>query len=158
MLCVWGWLAGIKIAFCIFYNLQVAVSSLAFVASTAFAETDSFDADLEASSEVPATLSDGHGTLDAKLDTSTRLLKWTITYEGLFGLAAAAHFHRPATVGKNAAIVVPISTDAGKDPIEGSATLTKEQVSELIAGQWYFNIHTAKYPSGEIRGQLAREQ
>jgi len=39
-------------------------------------------------------------------------------------------------------------------PIKGSATLTEQQVTDLMAGQWYFNVHTAENPSGEIRGQV----
>ena len=38
--------------------------------------------------------------------------------------------------------------------IHGTATLTDAQVSDLNAGLWYFNIHTAAHPGGEIRGQM----
>lgn len=34
--------------------------------------------------------------------------------------------------------------------VDGSAI--KED--SLMAGMYYFNIHTAKYPGGEIRGQI----
>ena len=39
-------------------------------------------------------------------------------------------------------------------PIKGSATLTDDQVKELMAGQMYANVHTATNPGGELRGQL----
>ncbi len=39
-------------------------------------------------------------------------------------------------------------------PLRGSATLTDAQAADLMAGKWYVNIHTAKNPNGEIRGQL----
>ena len=32
--------------------------------------------------------------------------------------------------------------------------LTDAQIADLNAGKWYFNIHTAANPGGEIRGQL----
>jgi hypothetical protein len=32
--------------------------------------------------------------------------------------------------------------------------LTDQQVTDLMAGQWYFNVHTVQNPSGEIRGQV----
>ena len=40
-------------------------------------------------------------------------------------------------------------------PMEGSATLTEDQSIALTGGKMYINVHTAKYPDGEIRGQLA---
>jgi hypothetical protein len=38
--------------------------------------------------------------------------------------------------------------------MNGEATLTDQQIADLTAGKWYFNIHTAAHPGGEIRGQL----
>jgi hypothetical protein len=29
-------------------------------------------------------------------------------------------------------------------------------VKDLVAGKWYFNIHTAANPGGEIRGQIEK--
>ena len=34
---------------------------------------------------------------------------------------------------------------------ELGATLTPAQVTDLMAGKWYVNIHTAQFPNGEIR-------
>lgn len=42
--------------------------------------------------------------------------------------------------------------------ITGEATLTDEQAADLQTGKWYFNIHTAQYPDGELRGQLPAYQ
>ncbi|MGQ2979031.1 MAG: CHRD domain-containing protein, partial [Polaromonas sp.] len=39
-------------------------------------------------------------------------------------------------------------------PMSGQATLTAAQMADLLAGKWYANIHTARYPGGEIRGQM----
>lgn len=135
-------------------KLNIAV--LLWVAATgaAFAETTTLKADLEPSSEVPPTTSKGHGELNGRFDTSTRELKWTVTYEGLTGPATMAHFHGPAPVGQNADVVVPIPKDKLASPIKGEKTLTEKEASELMAGQWYFNVHTAQNPKGEIRGQV----
>ena len=35
-------------------------------------------------------------------------------------------------------------------------TITPAQYGDLAAGLYYVNIHTARFPGGEIRGQLRR--
>jgi hypothetical protein len=118
------------------------------------AEIVNFKADLKASSEVPPTNSKGTGTVTATYDTSSKKLTWKGTYSGLTGPATAAHFHGPAPVGKNAGVAIPISPNTS--PFEGSATLTDKQAQELMAGEWYANIHTAANKAGEIRGQMVK--
>ena len=135
-------------------KLKLAAMLFVLASSAAFADTVALKADLEPSSEVPPRVSHGHGMVNAQFDTSTKTLQWTITYEGLTGPASAAHFHGPAPVGQNAKIQVPIGKDALASPIKGSAALTDQQVTDLMAGQWYFNVHTAQNPMGEIRGQV----
>jgi hypothetical protein len=135
-------------------KLSLGVLLWAMVSGIAFADTVALKADLEPSSEVPPRVSHGHGMVNATFDTSTKALQWTITYEGLSSPATAAHFHGPAPVGQNAKIQIPIEKGALASPIKGSVTLTEQQVTDLMAGQWYFNIHTAQNPMGEIRGQV----
>ena len=53
-------------------------------------------------------------------------------------------------------MVVP-AKDLGASPIKGEATLTPEQATDLQAGKWYFNIHTAANKGGEIRGQVTKK-
>ncbi len=130
-----------------------AAAVLALSVTPAFAEQVKFSADLKPASEVPPTESKGSGKVDATLDTATKKFDWNITYEGLTGEATAAHFHGPAAEGANAPPVVPIEPPL-TSPIKGSATLTDEQITQLQGGMWYFNVHTAKYPDGEIRGQV----
>ncbi|SIT39623.1 conserved exported hypothetical protein [Paraburkholderia piptadeniae] len=135
-------------------KLSLVAVLWALASGVARADTVELKADLEPSSEVPPRVSHGHGALDATFDTSTKTLKWMATYEGLSGPVTMAHFHGPAPVGQNAKVQVPIDKNALASPIKGSATLTEQQVTDLMAGQWYFNVHTALNPSGEIRGQL----
>lgn len=135
-------------------KLNVAVLLWAVAASAAFADPVKLKANLEPSSEVPPTTSNGHGSLDATFDQSSKELKWKVTYEGLSGPATMAHFHGPAPVGQNAGPVIPIPKDKLASPIEGEKTLSDSQANDLMAGKWYFNIHTAAHPAGEIRGQV----
>ena len=129
-----------------------AAITASLAAAPVSAEMLAFKADLKAASEVPPTDSTATGTATVDVDTATKELKWTIQYSGLTGDATAAHFHGPAAVGENAGPAVDIS---GK--IEsGSATLTDAQIADLQAGKLYINIHTAKFPDGEIRGQVEK--
>ena len=123
--------------------------------SAAQAEQINFKADLNSASEVPPVTGAGKGTAALSLDTATKMLTWTVTYSGLSGPATAGHIHGPAASGANAGVLVPFS-GALASPIKGSATLTDAQVSDLEAGKWYVNIHTAANKGGEIRGQLVR--
>jgi hypothetical protein len=117
-----------------------------------------FKADLKSSSEVPPNATTGTGTVTATFDPATKMLTWNGTYSGLSGDPTAAHFHGPAEVGKNAGVAIFISTKGTPftSPFSGSATLTDAQASDLMAGLWYTNIHTAANPGGEVRGQVMK--
>ena len=137
--------------------LIAAIAILAGVPSAipaAQAETVTLKADLKGSNEVPPNTSPATGKAEAKLNTETRLLSWTITFAELTGPAVGAHFHGPSEAGKNAGIVLPFKTV--QSPIEGTATLTENQAADLLAGKWYANIHTAANPGGELRGQMVK--
>ena len=140
------------------FRTIVTVSALALVSLAAHAATIHLSADLKASTEVPPKDSAGTGTLTATLNTETNEFKYHVEFSGLTGPAAAAHFHGPAAAGANAKPQLPIKTSPITSPIDGMATLTPEQAKDLVAGLWYFNIHTAANPGGEIRGQILKAQ
>jgi hypothetical protein len=131
----------------------LSAAMLLSVATPVLAEQKTFSATLTAAEEVPATQSTGTGTVEATYDTDTKVFTYTIEYSGLSGDATGAHFHGPAAPGENADPVVPIP-DPLASPINGTATLDDTQAADLLAGKWYFNVHTAQYPDGEIRGQV----
>lgn len=133
-------------------TIAVGLAALLMLGTPAFAEEVIFSAQLLGSAAVPPNDSAGSGSVEATLDTETKVFKWSATYEGLTGPATAAHFHGPADPGQTAGPVVPV--EDLESPMEGEATLDDAQIADLQAGKWYFNIHTAQYPDGEIRGQL----
>ena len=133
----------------------LVLTTLGISTPTAFAETVNLKGSLNASQSVPPTNSNGTGNLQATYDTATKQLTYTVTYSGLTGNATAAHFHGPADSDKTAGVVVPVQGSVAS-PIKGTATLTDAQASDLLAGKWYFNIHTEANRPGEIRGQVTK--
>ncbi|HTO53821.1 MAG TPA: CHRD domain-containing protein [Myxococcota bacterium] len=124
-------------------------------AGHALADTTSYGCELKSSQEVPPNDSNASGKVEAKLDSATLKFSWKVSDSGLSGQATAAHFHGPAKVGANAGPVITLAQPL-TSPMTGEATLTKSQADELAGGLWYFNVHTAMHPSGEIRCQLAK--
>lgn len=139
-------------------SLKTAVMLAAvgpLLGAPAWAETLAYKADLSGGAETPPNDSKGQGTLRADFDTAKKTLAWTVTFTDLSGPVTAAHFHGPAAAGAKAGPVIPIKGEL-ISPIKGSATLTDKQVSELKDGLLYFNLHTAKFPDGELRGQVGK--
>ncbi len=121
------------------FHWAAAIAIAILSASTAsFADTATLKANLQPSSEVPPRVSKGHGELDATFNTDTRILARTAIYAELSGPVTMAHFHGPAPVGQNAKFQIPIDKSALASPMKGQATLTDAQVTDLMAGQWYF--------------------
>jgi hypothetical protein len=114
---------------------------------------DNMMAALAGSSEVPSVMGPGTGKVDIALNPAGTMLTWTVTYSGLSGPVTAAHFHGPAVVGQNGAVIAPI-TGPLASPIMGSTPITLAQLDQIRAGQWYINLHTAAHPNGEVRGQV----
>ena len=143
--------------------LGICVGSAAGVAllasgSPSHAATVTFKADLKGSSEVPPNQTTGTGSVTATFDPATKELTYSGTFSGLTGPTMAAHFHGPAEAGKNAGVQIWIS-EKGKpieSPFKGTVKLTDAQAADLMAGQWYVNLHTKANPGGEIRGQLVK--
>ncbi|MFZ0608035.1 MAG: CHRD domain-containing protein [Xanthobacteraceae bacterium] len=117
-----------------------------------------FKADLKGSSEVPPNTTGGTGSVTMTFDPATKELSWKGTYSGMTGPVTAAHIHGPAEPGKNAGVVMWLSTKGQPfpSPFSGSAKLTDAQASDLMSGRYYVNIHTKANPGGEIRGQLEK--
>jgi hypothetical protein len=137
-----------------FRRVLLATALSAVLASAASAATVNYTARLSGKSEIPKTDSKGTGKLEAEFDTTSKVMNYTLTFEGLSGPATAAHIHGPATRAQSAGVVVPLGDKNPTSPITGSATLTDDQAKYLHASKLYVNVHTAANPGGEIRGQI----
>ncbi len=136
--------------------LLVCLSGLALSSTPSLAASQSFEVTLTGAQQVPPVDTAGKGTAKLTYDPATRVVHWTITYEGLSGAVTMAHFHGPAEPGKNAGVQVWLAKQgsAVQSPIRGHATLTPDQAKQFEAGEWYVNLHTKAHPGGEIRGQV----
>ena len=132
------------------------VMGAVFWAQLALAADQSFQVPLTGSQTVPPVETSGKGVANITYDPATRMIRWTISYNGLSGPVTMAHFHGPAGKGENAGVQVWLTKQGSpaESPITGQATLTPEQAKDFSAGKWYVNLHTKEHPAGEIRGQV----
>jgi hypothetical protein len=118
----------------------------------------------------------GSGTFEASLNDAGDLISFTLTYGDLEGGAVSAahiHFGQRGVSGGVIAFLCGGGTKPAACPASGTVTGTigmadiqgptgqgiepgsfAEAVRALRAGMVYANVHTARWPSGEIRGQV----
>jgi hypothetical protein len=108
---------------------------------------------LNGANEAPANTSTASGTANGTYNKTTKALDLTITYKDL--TPTNWHIHK-AAVGVSGGVVFGIPTAEFKSPFvyKTPAALTDAQETDLLAGLYYVNIHSAKNPGGEIRGQI----
>ena len=80
--------------------------------------------------------------------------KWKLTFSGLTGKAVAAHIHQGGP-GKAGPVVLALCGQC-KSGQSGKARLSGAAANALNGRKAYVNVHTAKNPAGEIRGQVAK--
>ena len=116
-------------------------------------EVRAFVATLTGAQEVPPSASTATGSGTANLDPATKILTANVTTTGIVG--TAAHIHSGA-VGISGPIVFPLTQTPAGSGIWSTTTaaLTDAQVDLLKSGGYYFNVHSAALPGGEIRGQI----
>jgi len=137
--------------------LAVSAAALSFagLGLAASQETYKVHAKLVGSQETPKNKSKGTGTFTGTVveKGKSKTLTWKLTFKGLSGAATAAHIHM-GKKGKAGNVVVPLCTPC-KSGAHGKAKITEKIVSALETHKAYANVHTAKYPNGEIRGQIS---
>jgi CHRD domain len=136
----------------------VAVCALALSAlSGATTKATVWTAALSSGQEVPkqvVKMAAARGLFKGTVSGSK--LKWKLTYSHLTGPAGAAHIHLGAK-GKAGNVLVPLCGAAPvcKSGLTGSIALTAAMKADFRKHLLYVNVHTAKNPNGEIRGQLS---
>jgi hypothetical protein len=100
---------------------------------------------------------DGRGSFTAIVDGDQLCFGVTVTN---LDQPTAAHIH-PGRRNQSNPPVVPLTQPASGDPGAASGCVTVDPtVAQAILKnphKYYFNVHTAAFPNGAVRGQLARK-
>lgn len=156
------------------------ISSLTIPA--AHAEDATFlQADLVSVNQVPAVLTPAWGRFEAEVQPDSESIQYRLSYFDTSSAVSMAHIHFGASKTNGGIIVFLCGGPKPACPASGTitGTLTAADVSVLpatnpdsvipqgiepgafgallkaiLTGNGYVNVHTAKFPSGEIRGQV----
>lgn len=153
-----------------------------FALAHGFGGKDAKAGDMSGYNEVPPASSVATGSLRAKIDDDAQKIDYTLTYANLEGDATQSHIHFgqehvaggivvwlcgsasnpgpagtpscPARAGTVTGTIVPGSV-APNGQVQGIAPGEfGELVRAIRAGAAYANVHSTKFPAGEIRAQL----
>ena len=106
---------------------------------------------LEGRYEVPAVNTTAVGSANVEVH-GDRSVKVKVIVSGM--TPTAAHLHEGAA-GASGPVAVPLTKLGDNEFIAADgAKLTEAQYAAYKAGNLYVNVHSAKHPNGEIRGQL----
>jgi CHRD domain-containing protein len=158
----------------------LALASLGF--QTSEAQEVKLHANLIGFQEVPALLSTGEGEFTATVDPSRTSITFTVTYSGLLADATQSHIHfgqRGVNGGimiffctnltPPAGVPVPQHCPLREGTVTGTVTAADvvgptaqgvapqnldNVISAIQSGQIYANVHSTRWPGGEIRGQV----
>ncbi|HEX5082156.1 MAG TPA: DUF1800 family protein [Blastocatellia bacterium] len=141
--------------------------------TNAFADISEFDNDglplpqrtyvatLNGASEVPPEITSATGSSTVTLSPDETSALVSLSFANLSSPQTAAHIHGPAEPGNNApGTLLDLDQPLGQvsnllwvfAPVGGLSV--QDQVNALKTGRLYANVHTANFPSGEIRGWL----
>jgi CHRD domain len=102
------------------------------------------------SEEVPPNASTAFGNAQLLVGPDD-MLTLTGSFQGVHLVAAHVHVGPPGVAGP---ILFPISYSNTTGALNATYQATPLDLSNLRAGLWYVNLHSAVFPGGEIRGTL----
>lgn len=162
---------------------RVIIGVLAFAAISAVAFAQGFvniKEVLTGYEEVPSVSTTGNGEFDARI-RKDGAIEWELRYSDLEGTVSQSHIHF-AQEGVNGPISVFLCTNLGNGPagtqpcppppavisgviVEANVTAgaaaagieagnLDELLAAMRAGKTYVNVHSSKWPGGEVRTQI----
>ena len=133
--------------------LIAAAVTIGAIPAVAFggAQAKGLEAYMSNATEVPKASAKASG--EAHITFTATSVCWKFTdLKGVAG-ATAAHIHK-GVKGKSGGVVVPFGAAFKATGCIRTAAAVMNAIKKNPAG-YYVNVHTAKYPGGAIRGQLA---
>ena len=126
-----------------------------------------YAADLRGANEVPPTGSSAFGSAFLTFDFVNNLIGWEVNSSGIAN-ASLSHIHRGAA-GVAGPVIINFATSASQiagGRTSGFATIASQQANAFLASDlpalanattannYYVNLHSSAFPTGEIRGQI----
>jgi Cu/Zn superoxide dismutase len=140
-------------------GICVATLATATVAAVSNAASSTkYSASMSGAKEIPKNASKATGK--ATITVTGKRLCYVITTTNLGEVPLAAHLHS-AKAGKAGPVFVALfgkPTPLKKGKVSGCVTTTAAKLKAIAAkpSSFYANVHTAKFPSGAMRGQLKK--
>ena len=105
------------------------------------------------------TSASGSATLQLSADQTYAIVR--VSYANLTTTRTGWHVHGPADPGQNGAVIFDLDTNAPQADgswkwvfVQSGNISPADQLAAVKAGRTYVNIHSSKYPAGEIRGNF----
>lgn len=167
-------------------SASVKITAITLLGSTSlvFAHDNDFETRLKSYSEVPSISSSATGKFKASTHRRSHSISYELSYKDLQGDVRQAHIHFGQT-GVNGGIMVWLcQTSTNPDPtglapvcpqsgtVSGTLQAANvigpsgqgidpmefaEFIDAIRSGVAYVNVHSSKFPSGEIRGQFRND-
>ncbi|MGV3742540.1 MAG: CHRD domain-containing protein [Burkholderiaceae bacterium] len=113
--------------------------------------SDTVTAHLSGDKQVPPVQTNATGKSTIKVDEN-KSVSGKVTVENM--TATAAHIHQGAP-DKDGPVVIPLEKSSDNTfSVPANTKMTDAQFAAFKEGNLYINVHSKKYPSGEIRVQM----
>jgi hypothetical protein len=102
------------------------------------------------------TSSKATGKAEFTLERDPLRIRWKVTFQNLTSEPTALHVHGPVPAEGLAPVLFPLTADSFRQPITGEREISMGEAAFFLQNAVYVNIHTVRYPEGEIRGTLKK--
>jgi hypothetical protein len=134
----------------------ILLVAAALAAQPAFAAITKFQTEMTGAAEVPGPGADkGMGEATLSFDSDKNQVCYMLHAMGT-DTPTMAHIHKGAA-GVAGGVVVALTAPAD-GMSQGCASLAADALADILAhpADYYVNVHTAQFPKGAMRGQLAK--